>query len=274
MATPESPHSERHYAEDEARLVFQRAAARQEAVRAASKTKGTRLTLRELQQIGNEAGIDPAFVAAAAAELDQPEPQQRSSFFGPQDLQLERVLPGSMSESAWEAIVNELRNTFDMPGIASQVGAAREWTPSGESPVRVVAKPEEDMTRLTIDQSLKEYAQMAPAFGIAFTLVSALLGVLSLLGNDINWAPALTFLALAIITFFAARYGTNLYADRQERRLDRILDRLELVALKDAATPTPPALTKQSSEASMSDPLEDAENERSTQSSRRQRDRL
>src|SRR5690606_34000637 len=67
--------ADRRYTEAELHAIFERAAKRQEEARRAEAASHGGLTLAELQEIGEASGIDPAHVAAAAAELSAPKPE-------------------------------------------------------------------------------------------------------------------------------------------------------------------------------------------------------
>lgn len=146
---------ERTYTQEEVALLFERAAELQ--ARSARHQQGEGLTLAELERIAAEAGLDPAAVRAAAAELDAPgRPLTgRRSGATATHVYTERWVPGPLREEAWEETVAELRHRFDsdlgdlvgMHGYGTstteQIGRAVEWRHTSLSGVetRVLVQP-------------------------------------------------------------------------------------------------------------------------------------
>lgn len=223
------------------RAIFERAAERQEAAREAEDASRAGLTLAELQQIGAAAGIDPAHVAAAATELGRREAAPARSPRWPRQVLAERVLPGPASDDAWEAMVAELRRSLNKPGVAGQVGRTREWTTMSSGgrhpdvPISVTLRPEGAQTRLTILQSWEEYTRIPLIIGGVTSFMTLLLGVIFALWGDPEAlvVPAF-FAAVALLLFAVGPPALRAMARRQEAKFERVLDRLENVALKTA----------------------------------------
>lgn len=276
---PDSP--DRRYSRDELRAIFQRAAARQEAVQAIGRTEQDGLTLAELKQIGAESGIDPAHVAAAAMELERPPGDDSYSRLagGPTQLRVERVVPGPASDVVWTTMIDELRRTYhNRPGTVKQVGTAWEWTLGWEgADVRAALRSEGEMAQIVLSQSLKATAAIGPSLAMGFGL-SALLfaGISALEGSGLaQWDFAFFGLA-ALISFFAGRLFHGVYAQKQEKKLERLTDRLELIALKDREAAALEAASETARAGTQPDaPLLDDMEERSEASAteRRQRSR-
>ncbi len=120
--------SERRYDETEIRAIFARAAEEQDEVqRRLGSDDG--LTLAELTQIGEEAGLSPAFVARAAASLDRLEPAPPPTrYFGlPVGVSRTVYLDAPLTDDEWEVLVSDLRYTFDAKGKERSTGTVREW---------------------------------------------------------------------------------------------------------------------------------------------------
>jgi hypothetical protein len=230
--------SDRRYTEAEVRAIFERAAARQESVQRAEDAAGPGLTLEELQEIGAAAGIAPAHVAAAAAEVGLARPAPPPLLLGmPVEIEHTRVLPGPVSDDVWARMVAELRRAFRDDGAAGQIGPVREWTAVGRGlrrdvATRLTVEPDGGRTRVTLRQSTREVARVLTLSGAITAAVAILCAVLAVLGVD----PAETWAAAAITAVLAAaflggtRAGMRLWARRQEQQFDAVLDRIELVA--------------------------------------------
>lgn len=227
---------ERRYSEAELHAIFERAAERQEEARHAEAASRGQLTLAELQQIGADSGIDPAHVAAAAAELNRPSPPAKRMLGFPAEVRRTRFIPGPVTDEAWEQMVAELRRTFDQPGVAGEVGRVREWTTQVHrrrgAAVRVSLDPVEGGTRVTIEQTLRSSALPFVIMSAAYAGMTLFLGTLLATGvfEPGEGFVVVLFAALAVLMFGGSRIGFGLYAKRQNERFDHALDRLDLIA--------------------------------------------
>ncbi len=138
--------TDRRYTEEEIAAIFQEATRAQESVK--QKTAHQEgLTLVELQAIGAESGITPEFIARAAATLDHAGGSVvRESFLGvPVSVGHTIDLPGPMSDTAWERLVVDLRETFEAQGKIRRDGALREWSNGN---LRIAVEPTDAGWRL------------------------------------------------------------------------------------------------------------------------------
>ena len=233
-----------HFTTEAARAIFRRAAEHQEMARAALQADADGLSLADLQSIGAEAGIDPAYIAAAAAELQTDEADEDVPWWyaGSPTIEAEAVVPGTITDGpVWAAMVRELRDAFADDGTATQLDTTLEWSTNknGRS-IRVTATPEAYGTRIRIGQSTKDSAQVIAILTGTFLSASLLLGSLFAMGSfdsDVLMLPVI-FAAAALLCFGV---GTPLYRShlrRQQQTFDGVMDRLELIALKANATST------------------------------------
>ena len=231
--------ADRRYTEAELHAIFERAAKRQEEARRAEAASHGALTLAELQEIGAASGIDPAHVAAAAAEVARTQQQAEPRARWPREVRAERWLPGPVSDETWEAMVEVLRRELNSAGVAGQVGRTREWTTvaSGGQPeaaVSVTLRPEGDRTRLAVTQSWKEYARAPLIAGAMLSFMALLLGgIFAFIEPEALLLPVL-FAALGLLLFAAGPPTLRAFARRKEATFERLLDRLELVARSEA----------------------------------------
>src|SRR5262245_49976007 len=121
--------SERRYEDEEVREIFSLATTGNAPDRRLPAESGG-MTLDELKRIGEEAGIEPARVAQAAASLDargKPAPMRRSLGL---PIGVSRVvdLPRAPTDREWEQLIAEFRTTFGTKGEAKTSGGLREWT--------------------------------------------------------------------------------------------------------------------------------------------------
>jgi hypothetical protein len=255
---PSSPDDAPRFGTDAAQAIFRRAAEHQEMAQAAARADADSLSLAELQAIGAEAGIDPAYVAAAAAEFSTPESADDTPWWyaGPDTIEAECVVPGTITDGpVWAAIVRELRSTFDADGVATQLANTLEWsfeTHSGES-TRVTVTPEQHGTRIRVVKSMRSTAQVGSVLGGSFGLTGLILGTLVAVGD---FEPGITGLAMMFVALSLLCIGAGIplyraYARRKQHELDSLMDRLELIALKEAPRPTTVATSAPSSAANL-----------------------
>ncbi|GJG85858.1 hypothetical protein tb265_10390 [Gemmatimonadetes bacterium T265] len=118
----------RRYSDQEVSLILRRAAELQVDQPGAS----TGTSLADLEAIAREAGLDPALVRRAAADLATAAPVAAPSRFlgAATRVHVERVIDGEVSGDDLEALVDEVRRTFGEPGIVSALGRTVTWSPT------------------------------------------------------------------------------------------------------------------------------------------------
>ena len=262
----------RHYSEQEIQAIFRRATERQEAASTQAPREG--LTLDELKRIGDESGIDPAHIEAAAHDITHgvegaPSPTGVERFYGRSaTIQVERMLPGRMDDAIWNDAVETLRSIFNTRGQAETIGPIREWsafTSSGfdyqalladdtwytmmeglnltsnktRSPVHVEAKPEGGGTRLTATY------RMPPSRlweGPGISAVFLLAAIVTTIVFTLNASPLALFLVplgLLLGGGSAAAYYYHMHRSELETTQQRIDKAVERIALLQAANSMP-----------------------------------
>ena len=139
---------ERRYREEEAEEIFA-LAVRSDPTSPSALSGGSGLTLSELQEIGQEAGIDPRRIVEAAQALDTRGrllPQRR--FLGT-PVSVGRVVQLSrpLTDREWDLVVADLRDTFAATGRVDDQGGAREWANGN---LRVILEPSESGHQLRL----------------------------------------------------------------------------------------------------------------------------
>src|SRR5690606_12447838 len=202
--------------------------------------------LAEMQEVAAAAGIDPTHVAAAVAELAAAPEPRRTLLGAPVEVTRVRHLPTAVSDEAWARIVGELRRTFRDDGIAGQLGRIREWSAVSRGPrrdvvTRLALEPDGDGTRVVLRRSARDVALAFSIAGLSGSFMALLFGVLAATGVDSEFAFGALFMgAMALVFLGGLQLGLRLWAARQERSFEAVLDRVELIAREDAA-PVPAA---------------------------------
>jgi hypothetical protein len=148
----------RRYDEKEVRRLLERAAELQGAAPAARPQTG--LTLRELEEIATEAGLDVTSVRQAALELDAgPEPGLRGAgrtlAGGPLKTTLEHTVPNDLDPAAFADLLPLIQRAADVPGHASQVGRSLSWSsqnPSNLRQLQVMLTARDGATHIWIEE--------------------------------------------------------------------------------------------------------------------------
>ena len=206
----------RRYGDDEVREIFSLATTgdlREPALPAESDG----LTLDALERIGQEAGIDPARVAHAAATLDargQSFPVQRA-FGVPIGVSRVVALPRAPTDREWQQLLTHCRTTFGVQGVATESGGLRAWS-HGRLQVSVEPTAEGEQLRLS---TWNEAAVALNGLGLVF-------GGLSVLTSVAVVAAGKPEKALAVLALFGgiavAAVATNVFrAPRWARARDR-----------------------------------------------------
>ena len=182
------------------------------------------LTLDELQRIGQEAGIEPARVAAAAELLDargRLAPVRRS--FGlPVGVSRVVDLPRAPTDREWERLISEFRTIFGTHGQTTSSGGLREWS---QGNLHISVEPTEGGEQLRLS-TLKED-------GIALNGIGTVLGGMSALFGTVVAASGQPGKAVLIFGMFGgmalAAFATNLvrlpkWARERERQMEAIAE--------------------------------------------------
>lgn len=213
----------RRYGEEEAREIFSLATTgdtRDQMLRADSGG----MTLDELQRIGQEAGIEPARVAQAAAALDargRVAPVRRS--FG-MPVGVSRVvdLPRAPTDREWEQLIAEFRTTFGAQGKVTSSGGLRQWS---QGNLHISVEPNERGEQLRLS-TLKEDA-------IALNGLGTVLAGISVLFSAVVAASGQGGKALLILAMFGGMsvfaFGANLlrlprWARERERQMEELAE--------------------------------------------------
>ena len=216
--------STRRYGDDEVREIFSLATTGDTGDRLVPAESGG-LTLDELRHIAQDAGIDPARVARAAASLDargKPEPVRRMLGL---PIGLSRVvdLPRAPTDREWEQLISEFRTSFGAPGVAASSGGLREWS-YGNTHICIEPTERGEQLRLT---TLKDDA-------MALNVLAVITGGMSLLMSAVVTLAGKPEKALVVLAMFGgialAAFGANVlrvprWARERQQEMEAIAER-------------------------------------------------
>ena len=241
------PAAARRYSDQEVSLILRRAAELQADQPGAAG--GT--SLAELEDVAREAGLDPALVRRAAADLAVAAPARAPSRFlgAATKLHAERVVDGELSMDDVEVLVEEVRRTFGDPGLVSTLGRTVTWnpTPSVRAGVNTAANGRRLYVTISTrggQTTLRAEEDLGPLAGGLFG------GLMGGIGGGLT-APAVAIgagafhAALPVVGLVAAVVGGSytlartIYvgmARRREKELRQLVERLGAYAER-AVTP-------------------------------------
>ena len=211
---------ERRYSEDEVREIFGLAADDRARLPAADTGPGNGLTLAELREIGREVGLAPERIDAAASLVaNRPSALKERTYLGlPISVGRSVPLPRPLTDTEWEILVGELRETFGARGRVRSQGGLREWVNGN---LHAFQETTEDGYRLRL-QTTKGTAVTANRIGASLlALAVVLMLVMTLTGSADLFAPFfLGGLGLAAIGSNAVVLPA--WASRREEQMDYI----------------------------------------------------
>jgi|AP95_1055475.scaffolds.fasta_scaffold02762_8 hypothetical protein len=218
---------ERRYSEDEvSRILDDATEVQATGTPSASGTDG--MTLTELQDIGREVGIPEDVIAQAASRLDIAPvvSSPHRTFLGApigvgHTIQLDRAL----TDSEWDRLVVDLRETFDARGRVQTQGAFRQWTNGN---LQALLEPTESGAQLRL-KTVKGNAIASLGMGVAVIATTPLLAASILLGGALEVRDLMTIMLVAVVG--AVLYGGNrlrlpVWADTRQSQMAAVAARL------------------------------------------------
>ncbi len=215
---------ERRYDDDEMAEIFNRAT-RVDASRSTHTTPsevGEGMTLAELQEIGAEAGIDPALVAQAAASLRvrAPDAAPVRRFGVPLSVHRSVDLPARLTDEEWDRLVVRLREVFQAKGVVRREGSLHSWANGN---LQILMEPTADGYRLrmrTLSQQIQGRVTGGALMivgGVSITLFMTLFSMLGLAGG-VSFRELLPLLIATLAGTVLFRSGSVRSATWSERR--------------------------------------------------------
>ncbi|MFT5516797.1 MAG: hypothetical protein ACI80V_002935 [Rhodothermales bacterium] len=230
--------SDRVYSPDEIQGLLKRASEIQGA-RPLPTTHG--LSLAEVQELAEDAGIDPELILAASLEHNTGRAARKKTWYGgPFTSTIVRSVEGKISDDTWEKMLAEIRREFKVAGETVQRGSTREWvykTTWEGTHSHLNATYRDGRTEIEWMDTSKQI--LAAPFVIAPFLLSVLsLGVISGV-LDLGAATGVPSWIASILVFLAAaRYGLGWASDKGYASNSRLVDDLLTIAHRDRARTT------------------------------------
>ncbi|MEL6614760.1 MAG: hypothetical protein AAFQ43_03430 [Bacteroidota bacterium] len=215
-----------HLSDSHAADVLRRAALLQARSDHAS---GARLSLDDLKQAAEAAGIEPRYVEQAyfgAGDDLTPDPP----FLGIETgIRRVRVVPGRISEAEWGRIVFAFRREIGDGGNTETIGEVREWS---HGQTRIQLEPDGPNTRIVARSRWDGDAKVTSVGAILYGIVALVLAGFALAAQA-SWALVVLLGAMGLVHGAYAWGPLRARAPKRAAQLDRALDAAERLALTD-----------------------------------------
>ena len=220
--------SERRYDEAELAAIL-RSAAEAQAEDFSGNGESAGLTLREIERLASEVGIDPKRIASAAASLDvRPKKVKKFQMFGPPATEtFERSFDGELDEAGWEEVIADMRQTYGMAGEISRVGSTLEWKGGSDTlSVHLSATIRNGRTRfrLNINQSGALTAGWMFGFVTSFMSMMGFIAICKKAHID-PWMGCFIFGLVLVAFYFITHRLICQWANDIESRSEAVLGR-------------------------------------------------
>ena len=229
---------DRVFTEEEVREIVRRASEQQaeDAERRQAREHG--LTLADLERLGEEVGLEPAYLRAAADAVQSGRrPVVQTETQTDTHLVVERRIDTPFTPEAWEDTVAMLRQRFGLDmgtwygnnsgGRVEQVGRAHEWTHINQwgTETRVSVSERDGQTRLLLSQRVGHASPKVEGIGYGAG-IGFLVGLMGLgAGEMVGGSGALLALVLTLmllVTLVAAPTITHLDKRWRAKKQDRL----------------------------------------------------
>lgn len=227
---------ERRFDEREVGLILRKAAeaARDERPRAVS-SEG--MTLGELREIAEEAGIDPSRVDAVVRALDAPTRRSRLDVFvgAPTEIRHDAAFETELSEEDRAEAVRRIRHALGAQGVVGGRADSVEWMDQdGFGGRYVTIAPSAEGTRVEVSGVFREAAAGATGVAGVTGAVGTVATVLAVVtGGPIGWLLAPVTLGAM---FAVPRLTIGRVVRRESGKLAALHDRLrDLVSTRERA---------------------------------------
>jgi len=216
----------RRFGDDEINRILQTAVDLQQRSGVAADDSSRGLTLAELRQVAEEAGIDPRFVDLAASDLDAPvERQENGLAGGAYSWHFRTSVDGEIEDADRDRVLQAIRSVLGQKGEVADVYGRMEWShDDGSGPVIVGIASREGKTEIDVSAAKATEVGMIHGLGISFGGVFGGAAVSGLFG--LSGGAALPLVAaMGALSYGATRLGWRLRSQWWERRLRRVVER-------------------------------------------------
>jgi hypothetical protein len=229
---PDYLEDRRLYGDKEMSRILKRAVELQQG-KGKTDSMGRGISIGEIEQIARELGIDPRYVAEAAAEIERGEEgQEEQSLLGQTIIEVRRTVRGEISERQLEMMVQEIRRTFGAAGEIGQLGQSLEWKSSDKELISYHAtiSPRDGQTDIQItcwrDKASFLTYFLTAMFGILTSAIIArpFMSIMSM------WIGLLIGAVVLAVSLTSARLILDNLTRKEKQRINHLMNRLDVIA--------------------------------------------
>ena len=220
--------SERRFSDSEIRGILRRAVELEVGSSSVKVSEAGGLTLRELQEVAEEAGISPSMVSRAAAEADGRVESDPMTFIGRRGAKKEvRTLPGELAEDEVAELMRVVDQEVDAQGTVVEALGGVRWTSNTRfQSTQVSVEPSGKETLLRVEEQYSDVVR-GPLHGVP-TAWGLILGLAMGL-EQLNLALPLLLVLVAVTALVGWASGEMIWrslTSGSEKRTRALADRL------------------------------------------------
>jgi hypothetical protein len=184
------------------------------------------LSLEELQQLAEEVGLEPDIIANVAQEIDI-EPEPEPGFFGsllmPTKIDIDQVIPGTITENEWPEIVSMIERSTGKSGSSSQIGKMLEWTADSRHSVHKLSViPSENQTKIIFQGT---FTQLALAWTLPILInVAVWAFIIAMINLGLIGIPI--GLAVSFVTYLAILSGFRSFIKKKKQSIRSVFSKM------------------------------------------------
>jgi hypothetical protein len=232
--------SARRFGDAEISRILQTAVELQARSHSVTHDGGRGLTLEEIRQIAQEAGIDPRFVDLAVSDADAPLERHANALAGgAYGWRFHTEVEGEIDDDDRSHILQTIRSVMGQKGEFADVYGRMEWShDEGLGPTIIGIKSSDGKTEIDVTAMKSGEVGLLYGLGIPFGGVLGGAAVAALVG--FSGGAAVPFVAAAgLASYGVGRVAWRVRSEWWERRLRRLVERVSSIA-QDAVLPPPP----------------------------------
>lgn len=208
-----------------------------EIVRLATEGKGepasSGMTLREIQAVVAELGLDPEKVRDAANHVDAglPEVNENGS-----QIEFLRTFDGELDDAGWEEILLKIRRHSGTSGEVTQRGTTREWhsTMGGLEEYHLSATVKNGKTRVRMTHDIAGVAAITWILAVLPLLLGPVIILAKSAKSGIDMTIPYIVSALIVFAVVLAAHLSNRRQKRRSRSLDKLIAEFESSVTNDS----------------------------------------
>ena len=218
---------DKQFSEEEAQRIFALAAERQQQ---SHKNREAKLDLKDLEEAGLAAGIDPQFIHEAAADLMRPEriPVYQTVLGTPALIRRSKFFPGQKASNIWDNLLAQVQERFGKQGESSVSAGVYRWKSDEDDkkwPIKLIVEEEKEGARVTIERDRVSQIRgnyVGALWFMIMALVVTIMGLTS--GEGTEWIGGLFFGLSALGLAGGTWIGYSIQGRKELAEFNRLIE--------------------------------------------------